>query len=443
LFSPSWTYNKVNDGIDNGSAVPDVVGIIAQYGAVTMDVMPYSTGADGYLKWGSEAAWRNAVQYRCQGYTLFDKENTTQFVALVKQALDSGIPVNFNINSSVMGDNFADNKGNRNNIISSSEYLINGSNHLQTVVGYNDSVSDLDAISGAFKVANSYGTEFGIAGYYFITYDAFKKMANDSYAGIINMSGSAGYSPSALATFQFNPGPTRDANLTVQAVRVSDGQIMREFLASFDAGNAQRMPGFMCLDISNMSQYVNQAGYDVLLTASSSNQSGTISSFKVELYNAPYRAGQPNWISPESANVPKATPGSVTAAKTLTAPSAPQNLKATSGSQQVSLSWSAPLNDGGSAITGYQVYIVLAGGSQLLANVSAATLSYVHTNGTAGTTYTYYVTASNAIGAGAGSSQVSGTPQAGNSDNTTLYVGIAIVVIAIIALAIVFMRGKK
>jgi hypothetical protein len=442
LFSPSWTYNKVNEGVDNGSAVPDIVSIIAQHGAATMDVMPFSSAADGYLNWGSEAAWRNAVQYRCQGYTLFANENTTQFIALVKQALDNGIPVNFNINCSVMGNNFADNKGNRNNIISASEYLINGSNHLQTVVGYNDSMTDLDAAPGAFKVANSYGTDFGIAGYYYITYDAFKKMANDSYCGIVNMSGSAGYSPSALATFQFNPGPTRDANLTVQAVRVSDGQTIVEFPTSFDAGNIQRMPAFMCLDISNMSQYVNQAGYDIILTVASANQSGTISSLKVEIYGPTYRAGQPNWVSPESANVPKATPGSVNAGKTLTAPSAPQDLKASSGAQQVSLSWSAPLNDGGSPITGYRVYLALAGGSQLLASLSATSLSYVHANGTVGTTYTYYVTASNAIGAGANSTQVFGSPQAA-SNNTLLYMGIAIVLIAIVVMAVVLVRRKK
>ena len=39
-----------------------------------------------------------------------------------------------------------------------------------------------------------------------------------------------------------------------------------------------------------------------------------------------------------------------------TAPSAPQSLQATAGNAQVSLAWSAPSSDGGSAITGYSVY---------------------------------------------------------------------------------------
>jgi len=109
----------------------------------------------------------------------------------------------------------------------------------------------------------------------------------------------------------------------------------------------------------------------------------------------------------------------------------------------VLLAWCAPVSNGGSAITGYQVYLARVGGSQLLTDVGAATLSYVHTNGTVGTTYTYYVVASNAIGAGANSSQVSATPQAANADNTMLYVGIGIAVIAVIAIAVVLVRKKK
>ncbi|MEI6796957.1 MAG: fibronectin type III domain-containing protein, partial [Methanomassiliicoccales archaeon] len=114
-----------------------------------------------------------------------------------------------------------------------------------------------------------------------------------------------------------------------------------------------------------------------------------------------------------------------------TVPGAPQNLAATPAIGKVTLTWQAPAYNGGSAISGYKVYLALAGGSQLLSNLSAATFTYEHTNGTAGTSYTYYVVASNAVGAGPNSSQVSATPQSA-VDNTMLYVGIAIVAIAIV-----------
>jgi fibronectin type 3 domain-containing protein len=126
------------------------------------------------------------------------------------------------------------------------------------------------------------------------------------------------------------------------------------------------------------------------------------------------------------------------------APGAPRNVTATPGTLKVTISWTAPSDDGGSPITGYKVYRQLAGGSELLTTVGASTLSYADTTGTAGTTYTYYVVAVNAVGSGSASTSVSAAPQSNtSSDNTMLYVGIAVAVIAIIAIAALLMRKKK
>ncbi len=127
----------------------------------------------------------------------------------------------------------------------------------------------------------------------------------------------------------------------------------------------------------------------------------------------------------------------------VTIPGAPTGLTGVSGKAQVYLNWTAPASSGGSSITGYKVYLALAGGSQLLTSVNASTLGYAHTNGTVGTTYTYYVAATNAVGAGANSTQVSATPQSAIVDNTMLYAGVVIAIIAVIAIAVVLMRRKK
>ncbi len=88
-----------------------------------------------------------------------------------------------------------------------------------------------------------------------------------------------------------------------------------------------------------------------------------------------------------------------------TVPSAPQNLAAVAGNNKVSLTWSSPVSNGGSAITGYNIY---RNGTLLTSNISSS--SYTDTGLTNGDTNTYYVTAVNAIGQSAPSNSVSATP---------------------------------
>jgi hypothetical protein len=130
-------------------------------------------------------------------------------------------------------------------------------------------------------------------------------------------------------------------------------------------------------------------------------------------------------------------------------PSYPQNLVATPGEGKVTLTWQAPADDGGSDVTGYQIYRRQGeGATSQIGTVGAGTLTYVDTTGNAGTTYSYFVLATNANGAGAQSATVNAAPQepsdGGGTDNTLLYVGIAVVaIIAIGAIAFLMMRRRS
>lgn len=75
-------------------------------------------------------------------------------------------------------------------------------------------------------------------------------------------------------------------------------------------------------------------------------------------------------------------------------PGAPHTLNAVAGDGQVTMGWSAPANDGGSAITGFQVRV---GDGDWVAAVNP----HVVTGLASGTQYTFYVRAVNAVGAGA------------------------------------------
>jgi titin len=95
-----------------------------------------------------------------------------------------------------------------------------------------------------------------------------------------------------------------------------------------------------------------------------------------------------------------------------TVPSAPQRLLANAGSGSVSLNWSAPASDGGSAISGYDIFRGTASGTEsatpIATNVSST--SFTDLGVTNGTPYFYTVSAVNRVGVSPQSAEVSATP---------------------------------
>jgi fibronectin type 3 domain-containing protein len=104
-----------------------------------------------------------------------------------------------------------------------------------------------------------------------------------------------------------------------------------------------------------------------------------------------------------ASNAVSATPVTTPGASALTA---------TAGAGSVALSWSAPF-DGGSSVTGYVVERGTTSGQRsTLTTLPAGSTSYTDSAVTAGTTYRYAVHATNAMGDGPSSSEVSATPYA-------------------------------
>ena len=95
------------------------------------------------------------------------------------------------------------------------------------------------------------------------------------------------------------------------------------------------------------------------------------------------------------------------------APSAPQSLAATAGSGSVSLSWAAPSSNGGSPVTGYDIYRGTSAGGEsatpIASNVTGTSFSDKSVDN--GTTYYYKVAAVNAVGVSPQSNEASATPQ--------------------------------
>ncbi len=96
----------------------------------------------------------------------------------------------------------------------------------------------------------------------------------------------------------------------------------------------------------------------------------------------------------------------VSATPTLAAPAAPTGLVANASDGQVSLSWAASV-----AATGYNIKRSTSSGAEVTI-ASAGTTSFTDLNAANGTTYYYVVSATNSVGEGANSSEVSASPVA-------------------------------
>ena len=92
-------------------------------------------------------------------------------------------------------------------------------------------------------------------------------------------------------------------------------------------------------------------------------------------------------------------------------PSAPRNLEAVGGDRQVTLSWEAPEEDGGFAITDYEYLIGGTGRGWI--STESTDLTHTVTELTNGRLYVFQVRAVNAVGAGASTNRVEVTPGVG------------------------------
>jgi len=107
--------------------------------------------------------------------------------------------------------------------------------------------------------------------------------------------------------------------------------------------------------------------------------------------------------------------GMFTGTPPITAPDAPTGLTATAGDGQVTITFTAPANDGGSAITGYTV----RSSSPFGITATGAGTTIIVTGLTNGTAYTFYVTATNIAGESVDSTVTSAVTPMGVPDAPT------------------------
>ncbi|NLE04038.1 MAG: C1 family peptidase, partial [Crenarchaeota archaeon] len=218
IISPSFIYNLINDGVDEGSSLEKPIRLICDVGAASWKQMPYSD--EDLITWPSEDAWLEAATYRgnkTSGYT-YIYTNSDEGIETLKTLLASQ-------NLAVTAvDAYKFSTFTDNDVLTADLYVNVSLNHAATIVGYDDNITYIEngqLTQGAFKIANSWGVDEPHAnmthwenildGFYWISYETMKQQVGWAiyYEDIID------YQPSLFAKITIDHLLRNEVSITV------------------------------------------------------------------------------------------------------------------------------------------------------------------------------------------------------------------------------------
>ncbi len=177
IFSPSFIYNQINNGVDKGSQITSACSLLMNIGAATLADFPYY--ASDFRTQPSPAVVQSAYPHRVRKWTsLYTYNDSAQdIIDKIRQYLNTGDLV---VAGNLIGFEFMypaqDIYGNS---IITREYDTRYK-HAFVVLGYDDNFISSDG-SGAFKVVSSWGEGWGNNGFSYISYSAFAANALEGF----------------------------------------------------------------------------------------------------------------------------------------------------------------------------------------------------------------------------------------------------------------------
>jgi C1A family cysteine protease len=191
IFSPKWTYNMINGGVDGGSYFSDCYNLEMKNGVASWADFPYDAN---YLAWSMKPeTWSKAINYRPNSWGQISNSNVDYLISDIKTQLTNGhiMVIGTYVLSWVAGTIKNDpattlDDGYANQYIACYMKNTGSGAHAMTLVGYNDDLwCDLNGNGivdsgekGAFKIVNSWGTGDWNGGFRWVAYDALRASSN-------------------------------------------------------------------------------------------------------------------------------------------------------------------------------------------------------------------------------------------------------------------------
>jgi len=188
-FSPSFMYNQINGGSDNGANFQDAFNVLQNKGDVDIAEMPYNDG--NYTTQPTAAQLQAARPYRIpSGWTYFWNRSTygpygpANSIDNAKAWIDSGKALVMGIPVYNDFPNFAGSPSRTYYVYNGSSSLAGG--HGVCICGYNDNINPGGADAdhkGGFKMVNSWGSGWNgsNAGYVYLSYDFVKRYVFEAW----------------------------------------------------------------------------------------------------------------------------------------------------------------------------------------------------------------------------------------------------------------------
>jgi Papain family cysteine protease len=169
-FSPAFLFNQISFGSCEGAYIPTAFEKIRKVGLLGLAEFPYSDKVCD--KQPSVAQINNARAFRIAGYSRLTKSKTDYSIdtAAIKQCLTQGMPVIIGCLVTASFEGLTEKIWQPD----ADETVLGG--HAMCVVGYNNAVD-----GGAFRVLNSWGTDWADKGFVWIRYADFVKYCKEAY----------------------------------------------------------------------------------------------------------------------------------------------------------------------------------------------------------------------------------------------------------------------